>query len=552
MPNLPIRGLGTVGVVTDIDPYNLPIAAFTRAKNVRFTEGKVTHGPVYRSIGPELAFRPVFAHGLFALSGYDTVLLVDDSFTVREFAGGSVQSETRYEGDRTSASARITATSLADVQYLNRSDLTPIVRKPVDANFSILPNWPDGATGSAGDYTFDNKWTASVLRSYGDFMLALCTTENGVEYPNRVRFGDPARANEVPSTWNEADTQSRAGFTDLVQMNTAIIDGATLGPNFLIYSQDQVWMMEYVGGTFIFNFRKLFSDIGVINHNCVVEVEGRHYVFDRDDIYVTDGVSHHSICKGKVRDYIFSGIDLGQDDKCFVMHNPVLEEIYFCYHSGDDMAEFVDGNACNRAAVYRYGDDTWTFQDLPNVVAGTIANVAPSLSYADVAASYADMGGSYHSVDSGLQRHPLMLSYRYAPGDATGSESRLLGVDLANDGALPQPVNHKLSRAAFLERIGIDMDEQGIPLSGHKVVNRLLPQISTTGEDGAFKFRFGAAMTPNQTPSYGPDVSFNALTDYKVDTRMAGRYLSYRLSTDSLKDFAFSGMDVDVVVTGRR
>ena len=24
MPNLPIRGLGSVGVVTDVDPYNLP------------------------------------------------------------------------------------------------------------------------------------------------------------------------------------------------------------------------------------------------------------------------------------------------------------------------------------------------------------------------------------------------------------------------------------------------------------------------------------------------------------------------------------------------
>ena len=37
--------------------------------------------------------------------------------------------------------------------------------------------------------------------------------------------------------------------------------------------------MEFVGGTFIFNFRKLF-DAGLINQNCVVEVEGKHYVFD--------------------------------------------------------------------------------------------------------------------------------------------------------------------------------------------------------------------------------------------------------------------------------
>ncbi len=52
MPNLPIRGLGSVGVVTDVDPYNLPINGFTRGKNIRFNEGKVSHGPVFRDASP--------------------------------------------------------------------------------------------------------------------------------------------------------------------------------------------------------------------------------------------------------------------------------------------------------------------------------------------------------------------------------------------------------------------------------------------------------------------------------------------------------------------
>ena len=47
MTNLPIRGLGSVGAITDIDPYSLPINAYTRAKNVRFNEGKVTRAPIY-------------------------------------------------------------------------------------------------------------------------------------------------------------------------------------------------------------------------------------------------------------------------------------------------------------------------------------------------------------------------------------------------------------------------------------------------------------------------------------------------------------------------
>jgi hypothetical protein len=104
----------------------------------------------------------------------------------------------------------------------------------------------------------------------------------------------------------------------------------------------------------------------------------------------------------------------------------------------------------------------------------------------------------------------------------------------------------------LLERVGIDLDDAGIPLSGYKVVSRLYPQVSTPNSDGTFSFTFGAADTPNASPNYSTSVTFNALTDYKVDTRMSGRYLSYKMTSSTLKDFAFSGMDAELVVTGRR
>ena len=50
MPNLPIRNLGAVGVLTDPDPFNLPINAFTRAKNVRFDQGDVLRSPCFRDV----------------------------------------------------------------------------------------------------------------------------------------------------------------------------------------------------------------------------------------------------------------------------------------------------------------------------------------------------------------------------------------------------------------------------------------------------------------------------------------------------------------------
>ena len=41
-----IRDVGDIGVVTDIRPASLPLNGFSRAKNVRFDEGKVARSPV--------------------------------------------------------------------------------------------------------------------------------------------------------------------------------------------------------------------------------------------------------------------------------------------------------------------------------------------------------------------------------------------------------------------------------------------------------------------------------------------------------------------------
>jgi hypothetical protein len=50
MPKIPIRNLGQYGVVPDINPYNLPLNAFSAALNVRFDEGKVRRSPIFRNV----------------------------------------------------------------------------------------------------------------------------------------------------------------------------------------------------------------------------------------------------------------------------------------------------------------------------------------------------------------------------------------------------------------------------------------------------------------------------------------------------------------------
>ena len=135
------------------------------------------------------------------------------------------------------------------------------------------------------------------------------------------------------------------------------------------------------------------------------------------------------------------------------------------------------------------------------------------------------------------------------------ASSKLWAVDLADAGSVSFDVDTTATKQPILERVGLDLDEIRQPLDGYKVITRLLPQISTENtDDTTILFEFGASDLPNTAPLYSASTTFNMATDYKIDSRAAGRYLSYKITLQAgdLKDYAFSGFDLDVTTTGQR
>src|SRR3546814_15114524 len=89
MPNatLPVRGLGSVGIIADINPYDLPPAALSAGVNVRFENGKITRGPVVRRVYEfEVGFSPAFLLSLPPVSSpYEGIVAVSsDIATIKQ------------------------------------------------------------------------------------------------------------------------------------------------------------------------------------------------------------------------------------------------------------------------------------------------------------------------------------------------------------------------------------------------------------------------------------------------------------------------------------
>lgn len=540
MPTIPFRGLGTRGIIKDLPPADLPLEAYTGGNNVRFANGASMRAPGWRTANSGLSFVPCGTFLYAPAAGVESTLVpaLDGAIWSRSFTN-TLADVSGAGFTPVTATAQYTACTLGSVFYLNRESHVPRFLTPAAATFAALPAW-------------NAAWRCEVLRSFKDFLVAFNVTKSAIQYRTMVKWSDAALAGAPPASWDETDTTKLAGETILAEIAGPIVDAQNLRDAVAIYGYNEVWLMEFVGGQFVFRFRRIFGDAGIINRNCAVEVEGRHYVFGNDDIYVHDGTQRKSIAAGRVRDHIFRNMINTTWDRCFVAHNAASREILFCYVSGDSdtASQFTGGTGVNRAAVYCYDNDTWGFMDLPNVFGPmSLAPAASARSYDDIGATYAGFGGSYQDVSGNVTRTTLASVRALSP---TIPSSRLSFLDpIEVNSAVSYSLDPALFTPAYLEKEHVDLDAQGADLTTFKTVHRIVPQMRMRSTNPVI-FTFGAANIHGSPTLWSNPVTFTAGSEYKIDTRVSGRYLGIRATMSQPYDFNLSGFDAVITSNGSR
>jgi hypothetical protein len=201
--------------------------------------------------------------------------------------------------------------------------------------------------------------------------------------------------------------------------------------------------------------------------------------------------------------------------------------------------------------VFNVRSGVWTFYDLPNVTGSTSAELTAGLTYEDMGTlTYPDYAGTYIGEDAVGQKHLLYVGNRDTTVGLT--KSRIYGLDLASGGRLSAPIEPEALKPALIERIGIDMDDMGSPLTAYKSLLGFYPQIGIDGEVNTVSFQFGATDTTGIQPLWTTPQIFNPVSQNKIDVRIAGRYLAYRLIQTGLSDFSLSGFDVRANQRGMR
>jgi hypothetical protein len=445
-----------------------------------------------------------------------------------------------------------TSTILGDVIYLNRPDRAPQWWNQQSANWSGLPNQ-------------ECPWTARSLRSFGDFLIALNVTkpstftdpftgivQNGGSMTNLFKWSDLTFAGQTPPDWDPDNPASSAGENPLEQLTTPIVDGAPLRNVFCVYSEQEIVVVEQTGAQSVFSFNYQFTkNTGLIAPNCVVEVDGVHYCFGPTDIYKHDGVSKVSIVDKRNRETIYRNLNKSLSEVCFVQYFPNLDSILFAYNTGDTNATFQGADRCNFGALYDVANDTWSFVDLPNVSAATMANMDTVYTWQSLPAgtTWATMGGSWYDQQNTFVKSPVMVSSQLA-GMITNH--RLCLYDFITNGNKACNYVPELNPGSFVERTGISLDSLGSDLRTYKRIRRVFPQVTVAQPGALIQVQIGYSNTPSGQVTWGAPIPFDPEADYKVDTITGGRYLAIRFTVSAPSDFEVAGFDCDVSDGGKR
>jgi hypothetical protein len=546
----PLRDLGSDGVISDIDPFGTTFKQFSMATNVRFENRKISRGPIFATSGSLTNTNPRYVVSYSQLSGTSQFHVCNYDGTIQNWSSAGIGATPTITDISASGwtpsnyDAAFTGTIINDVVYVNRPDRVPWFKTKSGSSFATLTNW-------------DSTWRCASLRSVAGVLVAINVTKGAVAYPTMVKTSDYMVFDSVPGTWVGSTTNS-ATENVIADLNEPLVDGLQMRDRMILYSNHETWMMEPRYDQLMFNYRRLFTNRGVISQNCVAEANNVHYVFGLDDIWTHDGFNPQSLAGGKVRDFIFSTIDRTHPELFFVSHSPRMSEVMFCYTSNDAYCQFPVGSnfgypGCNRAAVFNYRSGTWYFYDLPYVTSMGLGVPFAGTAYSDMGSiTYDTVGGStYASFASTAQLSPMTVSGSASVGSLSIS-SAVRSFDLYGSSLSNGPIDYAATAPCYIENNCLDLDEFKDNLRNYKVVTSIYPEGRINGSTPLI-FYFGAIDYSGQNLQYdSPGMSFDGIGKYKLDYRTPGRYLGFYVTYAGIEDFALSGLDFEYKQIGSR
>ena len=509
MPVVVIPAAGQYGLVADQPAQELPVNAWTTADNMRFRGGCAERFGGHSEIFGTPAVTPLHvapyqtASKRYWIHCGASAVYADDGTTSTNVTG------TPPTG---TASDRWSSASLQGVLLLNNGVDVPQYWAGI-STLAALPGW-------------NSSWRCKSIAAFKSFAVAVNITKSGTQFPHMVKWSDAADPGAAPGSWDEADATKLAGEQDLAETTDLIVDQLVLGDANLIYKERSIYSMRLIGGTQVFEFRRLPGNFGMLTQGCAAVTPKGHVVLANGDVVLVDGINEpQSIVSDRLKTWLFaSQIDSQSYSKCFVAANPSKSEAWICYPE-------VGQTTCTRALVWNWDSNTFGTRQLPS-----INHAASGLIDYSVASAW----GS--DTETWAEDSTLWGQDEYTPADP-----RLIlasndpGLYLADAGASfsGAPIT------ATLERVGMAFDDP----ERVKLIRAVYLRVDAP-KGTELLVSVGGAMTAEEGPLFSPPATYVVGSTYKVDTFAQGRFLALRIASVGGARWRFKSLSIDLQPMG--
>ena len=352
-----------------------------------------------------------------------------------------------------------------------------------------------------------------------------CTTLNDEDTQDDmfIRFSTIEAINE----YDIKATNTAGSFR--LQDGTKIVGAVNAKETILVWTDNALYTMKFVGAPFTFGFEQVGTNCGLIGKNAAVEIDGIAYWMSNSGFFAFDGTVKTLPCS--VEDYVFNDIDTTKGQQISAGLNNLYTEVTWWYPTQG--SSYVD-----KSVVYNYTNE------IGQLALGNwyINNSSTSMrtSWIDSLIYPNPYATKYNNTETGT--FPTVI------GQTGLGQTVLFEQETGTDQINPDGSTTTLTSFVQSFDFPLQKDQGEIFLS----MRRFLPDFKVL--TGTNQITLGITNWPSQTTTnstYSPFI-IDSSTEF-VSTRARGRYGSIKIENiNSGENWRFGTFQIDVQPDGRR
>ena len=345
-----------------------------------------------------------------------------------------------------------------------------------------------------------------------------------------LRFSDQEDINDYTAT----AINSAGDFR--LQDGTKIIGALKAKETILIWTDNALYTMKFIGAPFTFGFEQVGTNCGLIGKNAAVEIDGTAFWMSSNGFFMFDGTVKTLPCS--VEDFVFDQADTTKGQQIYAGLNNLFTEIVWYYPSqgsdyNDQYVVFNYGQPMKGGVWYIGTESRTTWID------ATIYPKPFATKFDDSAS------GTFPAIvgEDGL-------------GQTTFFEHEV-GTDQVNPNGTTTTVT------SFVKSYDFDLQSRSTNAQGKSTgpmiagevflaVRRFVPDFKDLQGNSIVTLGIKSYPQQSETVSSLSPFTINSSTD-KKDTRARGRFVSVKIeNTDPSESWRFGTLRLDVQPDGRR